>query len=66
MLIRPPIIGRCAGAACVVRVGGATGYIKTTIGKHIGGGNVTNLNVAHTEIESGCSVGKIVLEYFRS
>lgn len=40
------------------------GVIKTTVGKHLGEINVTNLRQAHTLLESGRSVGKIVLEGF--
>lgn len=40
------------------------GHIKTTVGKHMGMINSANLKLAHTEIESGCSIGKIVLEKF--
>ncbi|MGS2717239.1 zinc-binding alcohol dehydrogenase family protein [Eionea flava] len=40
------------------------GHIKTTIGKHMGVINAANLKAAHTEIESGRSIGKIVLEGF--
>ena len=39
-------------------------YIQTTIGKNIGVINAANLKVAHVEIESGSSIGKIVLEGF--
>lgn len=40
------------------------GYIQTTVGKNLGIINATNLRAAHTEIESGKSIGKIVLEGF--
>jgi len=40
------------------------GYIKTTIGKTLGTINAANLRMAHEEIESGKSIGKIVLEGF--
>ncbi|MDO6486304.1 zinc-binding alcohol dehydrogenase family protein [Colwellia sp. 6_MG-2023] len=40
------------------------GYLQTTVGKHLGGINATNLRAAHAEIESGKSIGKIVLEGF--
>mgnify|MGYP001031335083 FL=1 len=40
------------------------GNIKTTIGKHLGKINATNLKLAHETLESGRSIGKIVLEGF--
>lgn len=40
------------------------GYLKTTVGKHLGTINATNLKQAHAELESGRAVGKIVLEGF--
>ena len=40
------------------------GYLQTTVGKHLGVINATNLRAAHAEIESGKSIGKIVLEGF--
>lgn len=40
------------------------GYIQTTIGKNLGKINAKNLIAAHTELESGKSIGKIVLENF--
>ena len=40
------------------------GYIKTTVGKNLGAINATNLKAAHAELESGKSIGKIVLEGF--
>lgn len=40
------------------------GYIQTTLGKNLGAINADNLRVAHQELESGRSIGKIVLEGF--
>lgn len=40
------------------------GYIRTTVGKHIGTINADNLKGAHAELESGRSIGKIVLQGF--
>jgi zinc-binding alcohol dehydrogenase family protein len=40
------------------------GYIQTTVGKNLGTINAKNLKAAHKEIESGKSIGKIVLEGF--
>ena len=40
------------------------GYIKTTVGKNLGVINAKNLRAAHKELESGTSIGKIVLENF--
>ncbi|MDX2368466.1 MAG: zinc-binding alcohol dehydrogenase family protein [Colwellia sp.] len=40
------------------------GYIQTTVGKNLGTINAKNLIAAHKEIESGKSIGKIVLEGF--
>lgn len=40
------------------------GFIQTTMGKNLGTINATNLRAAHKEIESGKSIGKIVLEGF--
>jgi len=40
------------------------GYIQTTVGKNLGTINSTNLRAAHKELESGSSIGKIVLEGF--
>jgi NADPH:quinone reductase-like Zn-dependent oxidoreductase len=40
------------------------GYIQTTVGKNLGLINAENLKAAHKEIESGKSIGKIVLEGF--
>jgi zinc-binding alcohol dehydrogenase family protein len=42
------------------------GYIQTTVGKNLGTINATNLKTAHAELESGQSIGKIVLEGFLS
>ncbi len=42
------------------------GYIKTTVGKNLGEINAVNLRTAHQELESGQSIGKIVLEGFDS
>lgn len=41
------------------------GHIETTIGKNLGTINATNLKAAHAEIESGRSIGKIVLDGFQ-
>jgi zinc-binding alcohol dehydrogenase family protein len=40
------------------------GYIQTTLGKSLGLINADNLKAAHAEIESGRSIGKIVLAGF--
>lgn len=40
------------------------GYIQTTVAKNLGVINAENLRAAHTELESGRSIGKIVLEGF--
>ena len=40
------------------------GHIRTTAGKNLGVINAENLRVAHSELESGTAVGKIVLEGF--
>ena len=40
------------------------GYIRTTAGKNLGTINADNLKVAHEELESGRSIGKLVLEGF--
>lgn len=40
------------------------GYLQTTIGQHLGTINAANLRAAHAELESGRSIGKIVLEGF--
>jgi len=40
------------------------GYIKTTVGKHLGLINAANLKAAHESLEAGRSIGKIVLEGF--
>ncbi len=42
------------------------GYIQTTVGKNLGTINATNLKTAHAELESGRSIGKIVLEGYSS
>ena len=42
------------------------GYIQTTVGKNLGTINADNLRTAHEELESGKSIGKIVLEGFLS
>ena len=42
------------------------GYVKTTAGKNLGTINAQNLKAAHAELESGKSIGKIVLEGFNS
>lgn len=39
-------------------------YIQTTVGKNLGVINANNLKTAHAELESGRSIGKIVLEGF--
>ncbi|MCR8923835.1 zinc-binding alcohol dehydrogenase family protein [Dasania sp. GY-MA-18] len=39
-------------------------HIKTTLGKNLGAINASNLKAAHQELESGRSIGKIVLEGF--
>lgn len=39
-------------------------YIQTTISKNLGTINAENLRAAHAELESGKSIGKIVLEGF--
>lgn len=39
-------------------------YIQTTVGKNLGTINADNLKAAHTELESGKSIGKIVLHGF--
>ncbi|MFA7553339.1 MAG: zinc-binding alcohol dehydrogenase family protein [Spongiibacteraceae bacterium] len=41
-----------------------TGYVQTTAGKNLGTINAVNLRAAHEELESGRSIGKIVLEGF--
>ena len=41
-----------------------TGYVQTTVGKNLGAINAANLRAAHEELESGRSIGKIVLEGF--
>lgn len=40
------------------------GYIRTTVGKNLGTINAANLKAAHAELETGQSIGKIVLEGF--
>ena len=40
------------------------GYIQTTVGKNLGTINADNLKAAHAELESGRSIGKIVLQGF--
>ena len=40
------------------------GYIQTTAGKNLGTINAANLKTAHEELESGRSIGKIVLQGF--
>ncbi len=40
------------------------GYIQTTVGKNLGAINADNLKAAHEELESGRSIGKIVLQGF--
>lgn len=40
------------------------GYIQTTLGKNLGKINAANLKAAHAELESGRSIGKIVLQHF--
>ncbi|RLW69358.1 MAG: NADPH:quinone reductase [gamma proteobacterium symbiont of Stewartia floridana] len=40
------------------------GYIRTTVGKRLGVINADNLKQAHQELESGRSIGKIVLQGF--
>ena len=40
------------------------GYIQTTIGKDLGTINAENLKAAHQELETGRSIGKIVLKGF--
>ncbi len=40
------------------------GYVQTTAGKNLGLINADNLKVAHAELESGTSIGKIVLAGF--
>lgn len=40
------------------------GYIRTTVGKNLGAINAKNLRTAHEVLESGKSIGKIVLEGF--
>jgi len=40
------------------------GYVKTTVGENLGTINAANLRAAHATLESGRSIGKIVLEGF--
>ena len=40
------------------------GYIQTTVGEKLGLINAKNLRIAHKALESGKSIGKIVLEGF--
>ncbi|MCG7985092.1 MAG: zinc-binding alcohol dehydrogenase family protein [Candidatus Thiodiazotropha lotti] len=40
------------------------GYLRTTVGKKLGVINADNLKQAHQELESGRSIGKIVLQGF--
>lgn len=40
------------------------GHIQTTVAKNLGTINADNLKLAHAELESGRSIGKIVLEGF--
>ncbi|WP_350431205.1 zinc-binding alcohol dehydrogenase family protein [Shewanella sp. H8] len=40
------------------------GYIQTTLGQHMGTINAVNLRAAHKALETGRSIGKIVLEGF--
>jgi len=40
------------------------GKIKTTVGKHLGSINASNLIKAHKILEEGSAIGKIVLEGF--
>ncbi|WP_286262144.1 zinc-binding alcohol dehydrogenase family protein [Thalassotalea atypica] len=40
------------------------GHIQTTVGKNLGNINAENLRAAHQALESGRSIGKIVLESF--
>ncbi|MDX2465086.1 MAG: hypothetical protein QNK31_11330 [Porticoccus sp.] len=40
------------------------GYIETTAGKNLGAITANNIRAAHRELESGHSIGKIVLQGF--
>lgn len=40
------------------------GYLKTTVGKHLGAITAENLRAAHAELEAGKAIGKLVLEGF--
>ena len=42
------------------------GYIQTTAGKELGAINAANLRAAHSELETGTTIGKIVLEGFET
>ncbi|KAA3621360.1 MAG: zinc-binding alcohol dehydrogenase family protein [Proteobacteria bacterium] len=42
------------------------GYIETTMGRNLGAITASNLKTAHSELESGRSIGKIVLEGFQA
>lgn len=54
------------GAGGVVRVlAGPQGYAPaTTLGEHYGAITAANLQIAHTQLETGRAVDKIVLEEF--
>ena len=41
-----------------------SGHVQTTVGKRLGAISAENLRTAHAELESGRSIGKIVLEGF--
>jgi NADPH:quinone reductase-like Zn-dependent oxidoreductase len=40
------------------------GHIQTTISNNLGAINASNIKIAHEELESRTSIGKIVLEGF--
>lgn len=40
------------------------GHITSTLGEHLGKINAKNLMLAHSKLESGCTIGKLVLEGF--
>ncbi len=40
------------------------GYIQTTLGQNLGAINAENLRAAHQALETGRSIGKIVLQGF--
>lgn len=40
------------------------GHVRTTVGKNLGSINAANLRTAHAQLESGRSIGKIVLQGF--